>query len=52
MTRLQSDRHAPDQTREDREQTEDAAFARRMAHLPEQEMRSFKEDEDLGGEIA
>ena len=38
MARLQSDRHIPDQTREDREQSEDAAFARRMAHLPEDEM--------------
>ena len=52
MTRLQSDRHIPDQTREDREQSEDAAFARRMAHLPEDEMRSFSnDDEEIGDEI-
>ena len=52
MARMQSDRYTPDQTREDREQSEDQALARRMAHLPEEEMRSFKDDEDLGDEIA
>jgi hypothetical protein len=47
MARLSSDRFPADQkTREDRELAEDQALARRTAHLPEDEMRSFQPYED------
>ena len=53
MARLSSDRFPTDQkTRDDRELAEDEALARRMAHLPQDEMRSFKpDDEDPENEI-